>query len=346
MRRNIPQEAIQDPRTIAADMPRRRPETQRSLDEQWQELMEKPEIVEALRKLPKIVEALRKLLPQWEEEDRQRPMANGDNAGRQECLPHQHGARPKANGANGEAARVCPPIPGSNAPLPCTRGRAEWRRVGVRGRVAGKIQTPSPPPLSPGVPRERGETPTPKANGDNGGRQECLPHQHGANGDYGRDRNGRFTKGNPGGPGNPFTRRIAEFRRVLCTRIQPQDLGLLAQLLLERAQEGDMAALKLLLLYTVGRPAEPVNPDLVDLNEWQHYVQMTTRADEFATLAEGVPLQVAMEFMRTIMPFMIKLNQQKFVDVFCKEAEQAEGKASGTGGRERKQQEEVVGRSQ
>ena len=34
-----------------------------------------------------------------------------------------------------------------------------------------------------------------------------------ANGDNGRDKQGRFAVGNKGGPGNPYARRVAQMRR-------------------------------------------------------------------------------------------------------------------------------------
>src|SRR4051812_1322658 len=75
-----------------------------------------------------------------------------------------------------------------------------------------------------------------------------------------RDSRGRFAKGNLGGPGNPFTRRVAALRSVLIEAVSDDDLRQVAGVLLEQAKAGDLAAVKLLLQYTLGKPAPAVDP--------------------------------------------------------------------------------------
>ena len=48
----------------------------------------------------------------------------------------------------------------------------------------------------------------------------------------GRDAQGRFTRGNPGGPGNPFYRRQAEFRRAALASFTPEDVASLLRVML------------------------------------------------------------------------------------------------------------------
>ena len=71
----------------------------------------------------------------------------------------------------------------------------------------------------------------------------------------GRDSKGRFCKGNPGGPGNPFARQVAQLRQVFVDRVDEDKLEALVDMLLEKALAGDVAATKLVLAYTLGRPA-------------------------------------------------------------------------------------------
>src|SRR5262249_21618981 len=87
----------------------------------------------------------------------------------------------------------------------------------------------------------------------------------------GRDETGRFTKGNKGGPGNPFARGVAALRKTLLSRITPERMEKLADRLYELAEGGNVQAIKLILSYTVGKPAETVNPDQLDVEEWQHW---------------------------------------------------------------------------
>jgi hypothetical protein len=82
-----------------------------------------------------------------------------------------------------------------------------------------------------------------------------------------RDANGRFVKGNPGGPGNPFARKVAMLRRTLINFVTEDDMKHVAFVLKERAMGGDLVAIKLLLQYVVGKPSETVDPDRLDIEE-------------------------------------------------------------------------------
>ena len=70
----------------------------------------------------------------------------------------------------------------------------------------------------------------------------------------GRDEQGRFAAGNPGGPGNTGARRVAHLRRLLLGRISDEDALAVFDRLVEMAKEGDLGAIKLVLQYTIGRP--------------------------------------------------------------------------------------------
>ena len=108
-------------------------------------------------------------------------------------------------------------------------------------------------------------TALPSANARNGEpAPSAAPSASGANG---RDARGRFTKGNPGGPGNPFARRLARLRQVLCQRVTEADIETLAEQLLERVRQGDLAATELLFAYTIGKPVAVVDPDRASRGE-------------------------------------------------------------------------------
>lgn len=83
----------------------------------------------------------------------------------------------------------------------------------------------------------------------------------------GRDSRGRFGKGNPGGPGNPYARRVAALRSALLEEVTPERLRKIARKLADEAERGDFAAAKLLFSYTVGKPPEAPDPDRLDLDE-------------------------------------------------------------------------------
>src|SRR5206468_4509411 len=83
----------------------------------------------------------------------------------------------------------------------------------------------------------------------------------------GREANGRWAKGNPGGPGNPFARRVATLRKVILDRLTEQDLLAITEALLAKAKEGSVGAAKLLLAYAIGKPASAPDPDRLDGQE-------------------------------------------------------------------------------
>jgi hypothetical protein len=102
----------------------------------------------------------------------------------------------------------------------------------------------------------------------------------------GRDARGRFAAGNFGGPGNPFARRVAEFRQVLHECCSLEDMRYIGGQVVALAKTGDMAATKLLLQYQVGKPAATVDPDTLDLQELALFQRGPT-PDEIHALTSG-----------------------------------------------------------
>ncbi len=69
----------------------------------------------------------------------------------------------------------------------------------------------------------------------------------------GRDSRGRFCRGNPGGPGNPFARKTAALRQALLDTVTVEDLQAIVRRLLQKAKEGDVAAARLVLSYAIDK---------------------------------------------------------------------------------------------
>ena len=72
----------------------------------------------------------------------------------------------------------------------------------------------------------------------------------------GRDASGRFTKGNPGGPGNPTAKKVAALRFALYRAVSEEDVDAIIRKLVEQARAGDLQAAREVLLRTLGRPLE------------------------------------------------------------------------------------------
>jgi hypothetical protein len=108
------------------------------------------------------------------------------------------------------------------------------------------------------------------------GRRERLTSQAGSPGSptmsivgqagagAGRDGNGRSARGNGGGPGNPFARRVAQLRKMLLGCLGDDDLEQVARKLIDLARDGDLAAIKLLFQYTLGNPDLMPDPDQLE----------------------------------------------------------------------------------
>ena len=87
-------------------------------------------------------------------------------------------------------------------------------------------------------------------------------------GDGGRDSGGRFTKGNPGGPGNPYARRVAELRSTMIDAVTDADMQVVIAAIVQQARDGDLAAAKLLFDRTLGPPiAADIMAKIEELDE-------------------------------------------------------------------------------
>ena len=59
-----------------------------------------------------------------------------------------------------------------------------------------------------------------------------------------RDAKGRFAKGNPGGPGNPFARQVGAMRSGIFASNAPEDIQQVLAKLKAQALEGNVQAAK------------------------------------------------------------------------------------------------------
>ena len=118
----------------------------------------------------------------------------------------------------------------------------------------------------------------------------------------GRDARGRFTKGNKGGPGNPFAREVAVLRATMIHAFTPKIFMRLVEVLRQRAEGGDMVAMKLILQYVLGKPAETVDPDRIAIDEWQKLRDAAVSLDETSAVLEQVPATMACFLLKKFWP--------------------------------------------
>jgi hypothetical protein len=121
--------------------------------------------------------------------------------------------------------------------------------------------------------------------------------------DPGRGTDGKFVKGNKGGPGNPFARQVAALRQAFLTSVTKEDIAAIAQAMLEKARAGDVAAARLVIQYSLGRPAEAVDPDRLDELEWQQWTREEVTPENHQVFT-GLHAAAANALARQLVPFM------------------------------------------
>src|SRR5579883_1833328 len=118
-----------------------------------------------------------------------------------------------------------------------------------------------------------------------------------------RDAKGRFARGNTGGPGNPFARQTAKLRQAALEAVTEEDIRAAMRVLKEKALQGDVAALKLLFAYTIGKPQPAVDPDTLDLEELQLIMQKhSTPADVVERVVGCTPVELLLKMLRAMLP--------------------------------------------
>jgi hypothetical protein len=136
-----------------------------------------------------------------------------------------------------------------------------------------------------------------------------------ANAANGRGPGGRFAAGNPGGPGNPFARQVAQLRRALLSAVTPDEIAQVARKLFEQARDGDAASARLLYSYTVGKPSETVNPDKLDLDEWEMYRKMPVQDKDFAAVFNAPLAEALCRVLRICLPFLIDHQERQLAQL-------------------------------
>jgi hypothetical protein len=126
-----------------------------------------------------------------------------------------------------------------------------------------------------------------------------------------RDANGRFVKGNAGGPGNPFARKVAALRKALVDSVTADDIRALFTMLLKRAKTGDTAAAKLLFQYALGKPGAAADPDRVDIDEWRLMQEKSRPPQEMAGVVGGMPAELATRMSKIVWPCAIEENFER-----------------------------------
>jgi hypothetical protein len=149
----------------------------------------------------------------------------------------------------------------------------------------------------------------------------------------GRDDKGRFVRGNPGGPGNPFARKTAAFRTAFVNAVTQKDFEEVTQAVIEKAKKGDMTAAKLFYTYTMGTADKPKDPDTLDRKELDVFAGNHVAEEEFQKIATHIPVGTLVALLRVAIPYLNAGKAMQLERIFDKAGKQVDR-------RERERQEE------
>jgi hypothetical protein len=124
----------------------------------------------------------------------------------------------------------------------------------------------------------------------------------------GREANGRFASGNPGGPGNPHARQLAEYKKAMLAVVSIERLNRILDAIAKKAEDGDVAAAKLILQYTLGKPTTPVDPDRLSFDEWVKMREQALPPREMGEVMNCVPAQQACDLTKIAWPCAFQTN--------------------------------------
>jgi hypothetical protein len=95
-----------------------------------------------------------------------------------------------------------------------------------------------------------------------------------ANGGDGRNARGQFTAGNKHARGNPLAGAVTKLRSSMLRAVTQDDLDDIVAEVVRQGKAGNLAAIKLLLAYTVGKP---IDYSAMDRLENEHERAQKTR---------------------------------------------------------------------
>lgn len=127
----------------------------------------------------------------------------------------------------------------------------------------------------------------------------------------GRARNGQFTKGNSFGPWNPHARHCARMLALFRSCVTENDIVAIIRAMVDKAAQGDSAAVKIVFSYVMGKPETAPNPDQIDRDEWEHYQRDTINLEEMQKVLGSLPTKVGNDIARTALPIMTEARTRE-----------------------------------
>jgi hypothetical protein len=90
-------------------------------------------------------------------------------------------------------------------------------------------------------------------------------------------------------------------RQKFMAAVTEEDIDAIVRALIDKAKQGDCAAVRIVLQYTVGKPVETVDPDRLDEMEWQQWQREKVTA-ESASVYNSTAASTACTLARILVP--------------------------------------------
>ena len=136
-----------------------------------------------------------------------------------------------------------------------------------------------------------------------------------------RDLAGRFAEGNAGGPGNPFGRQVSNIRKALLKAIDAERIVKIGEKLASMAEEGNVAAAKLLFSYVIGTPQPAPEPDRMDVEEWQNFRDTAAMKPEAFELSQAGEPEQHLKLVRMVRPLASAQMRMQIAEACAKHQE-------------------------
>jgi len=131
-----------------------------------------------------------------------------------------------------------------------------------------------------------------------------------------RNEKGQVTLGNPGGPGNPYARQMAHFRRKLQSYYTEDQLQEAHQALFELVKKGNVAATRLFYEYGPGKSVKSEDPDRMDAHEWQQAKETVVKSAEVAQVMGAPNMEAHLRMTRLFRPLVTEQHLTKWGTFF------------------------------
>jgi hypothetical protein len=129
----------------------------------------------------------------------------------------------------------------------------------------------------------------------------------------GRQANGKFAKGNPGGPGNPHARETARILQLMKSEVSDEDILDLTRKLVERGKEGDVGAIKVIFAYKIGKPQPAPLPDWIEHEGWENIKKAVVHQNELKRVLDAPQAALINTMCGILLPAIEERERENFL---------------------------------